>query len=89
MDFAATRVVSIDMLMDCLMERYERNAEVQVLRLDTCHNISGEDVKRLEEIVVDIIWDGVDSEEYSLHTITRKIDSVIDDSLDSPECYSD
>jgi hypothetical protein len=63
--------LSVDMLLDCLMERYERNAEVQVLRLDDCSSISSYDVERLEEVVVDVIWDGVqqkiseDSEEYS------------------------
>ena len=33
-DFAER--ISINMLLDWLMERYERNAEVQVLRLDDC-----------------------------------------------------
>ena len=50
---------SVDMLLDCLMERCERNAEIEVLRLDECYFISPDDVKRLEEIVVDVIWDGV------------------------------
>ena len=52
--------ISVDMLMDCLMERYERNAEVQVLRLEDCYNISFNDVERLREIVVDVIWDGLE-----------------------------
>ena len=56
-DFAKTNLVSIDMLMDCLMERYERNAEIQMLRLMTCC-ILKKDVERLEEIVVDVIWEG-------------------------------
>ena len=54
--------ISVDMLLDCLMERYERNAEVRVLRLDDCYYISSDDVERLEEIVVDVIWDGVEQE---------------------------
>ena len=52
----------VDMLLDCLMERCERNAEIQTLRLDNCYYISSNDVKRLEEIVVNVIWDGVDQE---------------------------
>ena len=49
------------------MERCERNAEVQVLRLDDCYNISFDDVERLKEIVVDVIWDGVEQEVSSQH----------------------
>jgi hypothetical protein len=82
-DFAQTNLVSIDMLMDCLMERYERNAEVQVLRLEDCY-ILREDVERLEEIVVDVIWDGVEKIDYDLED-----DSVIDNFLDSPEGHSE
>jgi len=47
--------VSVNMPMDCLMERDERNAEVQLLCLDDCYNVSGYDIERLEEIVVDVI----------------------------------
>jgi hypothetical protein len=39
------------------MERYERNGEVQLLRLEDCY-ITSYEVKRLKEIVVDVIWDG-------------------------------
>jgi hypothetical protein len=46
-------VNQLDMLLDCLMERCERNAEVQVLRLDDCFILSS-DVERLKEIVVDV-----------------------------------
>ena len=52
--------ISVDMLLDCLMERCERKAEVWVLRLDDCYNISSVDVERLKEIVVDVIWDGIE-----------------------------
>ena len=57
-DFATT--ISVNKLLYCLMERYERNAEVQVLRLDDCYNISFDDVARLREVVVDVIWDGLE-----------------------------
>ena len=49
-----------DMLLDCLMERCERSAEIQVLRLSDCYNLLSHHVKGLEEIVVDVIWDGIE-----------------------------
>jgi F-box-like len=58
----SSRSLSVDMLLDCLMERYERNAAVQVLRLDDCCSIASYDVERLKEIVVDVIWDGVEQQ---------------------------
>ena len=54
-----TSMVSVDMLLDCLMERYERNAEVEVLRLEDCYSLSPNEVERLKEVVVDVIWDGL------------------------------
>ena len=36
------------------------NAEMQVLRLEGCNSILSDDVELLEEIVVDVIWDGVE-----------------------------
>jgi hypothetical protein len=50
--------ITVDMLLDCLMERCERDAEVQELRLEECYYISSDDVERLKEIVVDVTWDG-------------------------------
>ena len=44
---------SVDMLLDCLMERCERNAEVQVLGLEDC-DIFHDEVERLKDIVVDV-----------------------------------
>ena len=46
-------------LLDCLMERCERNAEVQALRLNDCYYLTSDDVETLKEIVVDVIWDGI------------------------------
>ena len=55
--------ISVDMLLDCLMERCERDAEVlQTLHLNHCYRISSDDVARLKEVVVDVIWDGVEQE---------------------------
>ena len=59
-DFFETGTISVEMLLDCLMERCERNAEVWVLRLDNCYYISSNEVERLNEIVVDVIWDGIE-----------------------------
>ena len=50
--------ISVDMLLDYLMERCERNVKVQVFRMDYCYPITSVDVKRLKEIVIDVIWDG-------------------------------
>ncbi|KAF8803475.1 hypothetical protein BYT27DRAFT_7195765 [Phlegmacium glaucopus] len=64
--------ISVYELMDCLMERYERNAEVQELCLEDCFHISATEVERLREIVVHVDWDKVeqtfsdwDAESYS------------------------
>ena len=35
------------------MERCERNAKVQVLRLDDCFYVSSDEVERLKEVAVD------------------------------------
>ena len=56
--------ISVDTLLDHLMGRCERNAEVQVLQLEDCYYISSDEVERLRE-VVDVIWDGVEQEYYS------------------------
>ena len=50
--------ISVDMLLDYLMERCERDAEVQTLRLERCYSISSDDVAKLKEIVVDVVWSG-------------------------------
>ena len=85
--------ISVDTLLDCLMERCERNAEVQVLRLKDCYSISSDDVK---ENVVDVIWDGLehkqsrhhDSEEYRYYDDLDDLDFVMNDDLDY-EMYDD
>ena len=66
-DFAYTKLgsISVDMLMHCLMERHERNAEIQELYLDHCYNISQDDIERLETIVVHVYWDGVEQGRYA------------------------
>ena len=59
--------ISLDKLRSRLMERYERNAEVQELRLEDCHHLMDKDIEGLEEIVVDVHWDGIEqgfSDEY-------------------------
>jgi hypothetical protein len=53
------RSISVEMLLDCLMERCERKAGVQELCLDDCYHIWSGDVERLKEVVVDVTWDGI------------------------------
>ena len=59
-DFGYRSSISVDTLLDCLMERYKRNAEVQVFRLEDSYYISPDDVERLKKVVqvVDVIWEG-------------------------------
>ncbi|KAF8809486.1 hypothetical protein BYT27DRAFT_7187793 [Phlegmacium glaucopus] len=91
-DFDETSLgsISIEKLMNCLMERYERNAEVQGLCLDDCYNITDIEVKALREIVVHVDWDGVEqgfSDEYDSEE-EREYDSdgnIIDDDYDEDD----
>ena len=46
--------------LDCLMERCESKAEVLVLHLNDCYCVLSGDVKKLKEVVVDLIWDGIE-----------------------------
>jgi len=43
----------------CLMERFDRNAELTKLTHGSCYGIEHEDVELLKEIVVDVEWDGL------------------------------
>lgn len=47
-------------LMDCLMERAEKKAEVQELRLTSCSHLFEDEVEKLKEIVADVDWDGIE-----------------------------
>lgn len=53
----------IDLLRDCLMERYERKAELTELKLDGCYEVYSDDVAHLREIVVNVDWDEWEREE--------------------------
>ena len=58
--------ILVNMLLDILMERLERNAPIEVLRMDKSYNISPDDVERLEEYVdfeVELVSTLSDSEE--------------------------
>ena len=63
LEISRYRSLSVEKLLDYLMERCDRKAEIQVLRLDNCSYISSGDVERLKEIVVDVTWDGVEQED--------------------------
>ena len=57
--------ISMDNVFDCLMERRESKAEILVLRLIDCYDISSNDVERLKEVVdVQVVWDGISHEKY-------------------------
>ena len=51
----------LEALKDCLMERYERKAEVRELTLSECRRLTAEHVDELREIVVDVFWDGLET----------------------------
>ena len=51
--------VDSELLQDCLIQRYECGAEIQQLTLYKCHRLDDYGVQELENIVVDIEWDGV------------------------------
>ena len=61
-DFTGTNLdsISVDMPIDCLMERCERNAEVQELSLKFCYGLLEQDFVGLREVIVNVEWDGVE-----------------------------
>ncbi|EGN96756.1 hypothetical protein SERLA73DRAFT_161770 [Serpula lacrymans var. lacrymans S7.3] len=50
----------LDDLLDCMMDRAERRAEIRNLSIQDCRHIYSDDVERLEEVVVDVVWDGIE-----------------------------
>ncbi|KIK01161.1 hypothetical protein K443DRAFT_576640 [Laccaria amethystina LaAM-08-1] len=48
-------------LKACLMERYERKAEVRKLTLSRCRRLRTEHVDELRELVVNVVWDGLET----------------------------
>ncbi|KAF8199123.1 hypothetical protein BJ912DRAFT_950985 [Pholiota molesta] len=55
--------VTVEMLQDCLIHRYECGVEIRRLTLVKCNGVTQADVDFLAEIVVDVDWDGVNMEE--------------------------
>ncbi len=49
--------ISLQLLQDCLIQRYECGAKIETLTLDNCHRLGYSSVWKLEQIVVDVIWD--------------------------------
>jgi hypothetical protein len=47
-------------LLDCLMDRCERKVEIRELHLVECSRISEAQVADLRELVVDVVWDGIE-----------------------------
>ncbi|KAF9525855.1 hypothetical protein CPB83DRAFT_795637 [Crepidotus variabilis] len=54
--------ITVDSLMDCLMERSEYGAPIQKLFIYHSWEIYPRDIEMLEEIVVDVAWDGYEEE---------------------------
>ena len=81
--FKGRSIVSVEKLLDYLKKRREGKAGVQVLLLDDCHYISSGDVERLKEIVVDVIWDGVEQEDSESESEEETEDSEDSDDSDS------
>jgi hypothetical protein len=52
---------TVETLQDCLMERYERKAELLKLKLTDCCKLFHSDVENLREIVVDVEWDELET----------------------------
>ncbi|EAU82607.2 hypothetical protein CC1G_07889 [Coprinopsis cinerea okayama7 len=57
--------IDMDVFLDWLMMRYELGGEIESLELNGCVRLYGEDVDRIEEVVVDVDWDGDEIECYS------------------------
>lgn len=51
--------LNLDEMLDCLMERYERGAEVQKLDIRNCRELGDDDIRLLREIVADVKWDEI------------------------------
>ncbi|KAF5313209.1 hypothetical protein D9619_003492 [Psilocybe cf. subviscida] len=56
--------VETDRLQDCLMSRYERGVPIYSVSIEMCPYFSGIELETLEEIVVDVHWDGVECSDY-------------------------
>ncbi|KAI0741685.1 hypothetical protein C8Q80DRAFT_1195661 [Daedaleopsis nitida] len=53
----------MDLLIDCLIARCHYGVPVAELHLKRCRNTLWEDVGRLEEVVADVQWDGIEDME--------------------------
>ncbi|KAF5387398.1 hypothetical protein D9757_005781 [Collybiopsis confluens] len=51
----------LEPLIDCLILRYESRSEIQKLVLERCSHLNSVDVTELEDIVVDLEWDEVET----------------------------
>ena len=71
--------ISLQYLQDCLIQRYECGAEIQMLTLDNCHRLGYSSVRRLDRIVVDVFWDEV------WQGFWRGVPETIDDEEDDEE----
>lgn len=73
-------IVEFEVVLDCLMERYERGAELQKLIFHNCFYIDKDDVRLLREIVADVEWDEIEQTQEPLTTDSSDSD-IYDDWL--------
>ncbi|KAG2012936.1 hypothetical protein CC2G_009886 [Coprinopsis cinerea AmutBmut pab1-1] len=57
--------IDIENFLDWLMMRYELGVEMESVKLFDCVRLYEDDVQRIEEVVVDVDWDGEEIEYYS------------------------
>ncbi|EAU82628.1 hypothetical protein CC1G_07910 [Coprinopsis cinerea okayama7 len=57
--------IDIEHFLDWLMMRYELGREIESVKLYGCVRLYEDDVQRIEEVVVDVDWDGDEIEYYS------------------------
>lgn len=53
--------LKMDRLLDCLMDRCERGIELHSISVEDCRLFTDMDAELLEEIVVNVLWDGEES----------------------------
>ncbi|KAG2012939.1 hypothetical protein CC2G_009887 [Coprinopsis cinerea AmutBmut pab1-1] len=57
--------IDIECFLDWLMMRYEMGGEIEEVELAACVRLYWDDVQRIEEVVVDVDWDGDVNDCYS------------------------
>ncbi|KAF8902091.1 hypothetical protein CPB84DRAFT_1707887 [Gymnopilus junonius] len=80
--------MTVGLLEDCFIWRYECGAEIHTLKLTECSRLVSSDVERLREIIVDIEWDELETG-FSDEDEDEDDNDLYDDYLDDDDIYSD